>query len=89
MIRRILSGASATCGILGFQVDWERHRMKLSMFLKKTEPDLDAAATLQVRKNVKEDKKLAKGEKESCSPSSSTMPDPTHSAVTEAMSGQA
>ena len=40
--------------------------MKLSMFLKKTEPDLDAAATLQVRKNVKEDKKLAKGEKESC-----------------------
>ena len=34
------------------------------MFLKKTEPDLDAAATLQVRKNVKKDKKLAKGEKE-------------------------
>jgi hypothetical protein len=32
--------------------------------LKSVEPDLDAAATHQARKNIKEDKKLAKPERD-------------------------
>lgn len=49
---------------LGFHVDWKKVSDEDQYVLKSLEPDLDAAATLQVRKNVKEDKKLAKGEKE-------------------------
>jgi hypothetical protein len=49
---------------LGFQVDWKKVSDEDQYVLKSIEPDLAAAATLQVRKNVKEDKKLARGEKE-------------------------
>jgi hypothetical protein len=49
---------------LGFQVDWKKVSDEDQYVLKSVEPDLATAATLQVRKNVKEDKKLAKGEKE-------------------------
>jgi len=38
--------------------------MKTSNVLKSAEPDLEAAALLQVRKNIRDEKKLSKEEKE-------------------------
>jgi hypothetical protein len=49
---------------LGFQVEWKKVSDEDQYVLTSTEPDLKAAAVLQVRKNIKEDKKLAKPERE-------------------------
>jgi hypothetical protein len=49
---------------LGFQVDWKKIADDDQYVLNSIEPDLDAAAALQVRKNIRDDKKLTKQEKE-------------------------
>jgi hypothetical protein len=49
---------------LGFQVEWKKVSDDDQYVLTSIEPDLKAAAALQVRKNIKEDKKLAKPERE-------------------------
>jgi hypothetical protein len=49
---------------LGFQVEWKKVSDDDQYVLVSTEPDLDAAAALQARKNIKDDKKLSKQEKE-------------------------
>ncbi len=45
---------------LGFQVEWKKVADDDQYVLKSIQPDLNAAATLQVRKNVKDDKEAAK-----------------------------
>jgi hypothetical protein len=49
---------------LGFQVEWKKVADDDQYVLKSVEPDLDVAAILQVRKNIKEDKKIPKLEKD-------------------------
>jgi hypothetical protein len=49
---------------LGFDVEWKKVADEDQYVLKSVEPDLHAAATMQVRKNIRDDKKLAKQEKE-------------------------
>ena len=49
---------------LGFQVEWKKVSDDDQYILASVEPDLDVAAALQVRKNIKDDKKLAKQEKD-------------------------
>jgi hypothetical protein len=49
---------------LGFDVEWKRIADEDQYVLESVEPDLGAAVVLQVRKNIKDDKKLAKQEKE-------------------------
>ena len=49
---------------LGFQVEWKKVSEDDQYVLASVEPDLNAAAALQVRKNIKDDKKLAKQEKD-------------------------
>jgi len=49
---------------LGFQVEWRKVSDDDQYILASVEPDLDAAATLQLRKNIKDDKRLAKTERE-------------------------
>jgi len=48
---------------LGFQVEWKKVSDEDQYILTSIEPDLGAAAALHVRKNIKDDKKLAKLEK--------------------------
>ena len=49
---------------LGFQVEWKKVANDDQYVLKSVEPDLDTAAVVQIRKNIKDDKKLPKQEKE-------------------------
>jgi|HubBroStandDraft_4_1064222.scaffolds.fasta_scaffold30044_4 hypothetical protein len=49
---------------LGFQVEWKKVSDDDQYVLVSLEPDLGAAAALQLRKNIKDDKKLAKLEKD-------------------------
>ena len=49
---------------LGFQVEWKKVSDDDQYVLASVEPDLDVAAALQVRKNIRDDKKLAKQEKD-------------------------
>jgi hypothetical protein len=49
---------------LGFDVEWKKVSDDDQYILRSVDPDLDRAAALQVRKNVREDKKLGKKEKE-------------------------
>lgn len=49
---------------LGFDVEWKKVADEDQYVLKSVEPDFDAAAAMQVRKNIRDDKKLAKQEKE-------------------------
>jgi hypothetical protein len=49
---------------LGFDVEWKKVSDDDQYVLASIEPDLDRAAVLQVRKNVREDKKLGKTEKD-------------------------
>jgi hypothetical protein len=49
---------------LGFQVEWKKVADDDQYVLKSVEPDLANAAVLQLRKNIKADKKLPKQEKE-------------------------
>ena len=49
---------------LGFQVTWKKVADEDQYVLSSIEPDLAAAAALQVRKNIKEDKKLSRQERE-------------------------
>jgi hypothetical protein len=49
---------------LGFQVEWKKVADDDQYVLKSVEPDLDAASSSQVRKNIKDDKKLPKLEKD-------------------------
>lgn len=49
---------------LGFQVDWKKVSDDDQYVLASVEPDLETAAALQARKNVKDDKKLSKPEKD-------------------------
>jgi hypothetical protein len=49
---------------LGFEVEWKKVADEDQYVLKSAEADLDAAAAQQVRKNIRDDKKLAKQEKE-------------------------
>jgi hypothetical protein len=49
---------------LGFQLDWKKMADEDQYILKSAEPDLNAAALLQLMKNIRDDKKLAKHEKE-------------------------
>jgi hypothetical protein len=49
---------------LGFEVEWKNVADEDQYVLKSVEPDLDAAAILQVRKNIREDKKLVKQERD-------------------------
>ena len=49
---------------LGFQVEWKKVADDDQYVLKSVEPDLHAAALLQVRKNIKDDKKLGKTDKD-------------------------
>ena len=45
-------------------MDWKKVADDDQYVLKSIEPDLDAAVALQVRKNIKDDKKLGKLEKD-------------------------
>jgi hypothetical protein len=47
---------------LGFQVEWKKVAGEDQYVLKSLEPDLSTAAVLQVRKNIRDDKKLSKPE---------------------------
>jgi hypothetical protein len=49
---------------LGFDVEWKKVSDDDQYLLLSTEPDLDAAALLQVRKNIRDDKKLSRSDKE-------------------------
>lgn len=49
---------------LGFNVEWKKVSDDDQYILLSSEPDLDAAALLQVRKNIRDDKKLSRSEKE-------------------------
>ena len=49
---------------LGFHVEWKKVADDDQYVLKSVEPDLDAASMLQVRKNIRDDKKLARVEKD-------------------------
>jgi hypothetical protein len=49
---------------LGFKVEWHKVSDKDQYMLKSLEPDLDKAALILVRRNLKDDKKLGKNEKE-------------------------
>jgi hypothetical protein len=49
---------------LGFQVDWKKVADDDQYVLISLKPDLDAAAALLVRKNIRDDKKLSKHEKD-------------------------
>lgn len=49
---------------LGFEVEWKKAADEDQYVLKSVDANLDAAAALQVRKNIRNDKKLAKQEKE-------------------------
>jgi len=49
---------------LGFQVAWKKVSDEDQYLLASIEPDLDVAAVIQLRKNIKDDKKLCKSEKE-------------------------
>jgi hypothetical protein len=49
---------------LGFHVEWKKVSDEDQYVLASVEPDVDAAAALQIRKNVRDDKKLSKQEKE-------------------------
>jgi hypothetical protein len=49
---------------LGFNVEWKKVSDDDQYILSSTEPDLDAAALLQVRKNIRDDKKLGRSERE-------------------------
>jgi hypothetical protein len=49
---------------LGFQVTWKKVADEDQYVLASVEPDLAGAAALQVRKNIKEDKKLSKQERD-------------------------
>ncbi len=49
---------------LGFNVEWKKVSDEDQYILLSAEPDLDAAALLQVRKNIQGDKKLSRAEKE-------------------------
>jgi hypothetical protein len=48
----------------GFQVEWKKVSDDHQYILACVEPDLDAAVALQLRKNIKDDKKLSKAEKD-------------------------
>jgi hypothetical protein len=48
---------------LGFQVTWKKVADEDQYVLASIEPNIDAAAAHQVRKNIKEDKKLSKHDK--------------------------
>ena len=49
---------------LGFDVEWKKVSDDDQYILSTVEPDLDRAAGLQVRKNIRDDKKLSKSEKD-------------------------
>jgi hypothetical protein len=49
---------------LGFQVEWKKVSDDDQYILASVEPDLDAAVGLQLRKNIKDDKKLSKEERD-------------------------
>lgn len=49
---------------LGFDVEWKKVSDDDQYMLASAEPDLDRAAALQVRKNIREDKKLDKSGKD-------------------------
>ncbi len=49
---------------LGFDVEWKKVSDDDQYVLASIEPDLDKAAAQQVRKNIREDKKLSKTEKD-------------------------
>lgn len=49
---------------LGFDVEWKKVADEDQYVLKSVEPNLGAAGVLQVRKNIKDDKKLPRQEKE-------------------------
>ena len=63
-IKLTLNGGSEISRDLGFQVEWKKVADDDQYVLKSVEPDLTAAAVLQVRKNIKDDKKLPRHEKE-------------------------
>lgn len=50
---------------LGFDVEWKKVSDDDQYVLASIEPDLDKAAATQVRKNIREDKKLPKAQKDS------------------------
>jgi hypothetical protein len=49
---------------LGFEVEYRKVSDDDQYLLKSLQPDLDVAAALQVRKNIKDDKKISTAEKE-------------------------
>jgi hypothetical protein len=49
---------------LGFQVNWKKVSDEDQYILASIEPDLDLAAALQISKNLRDDKKLSKQERE-------------------------
>jgi hypothetical protein len=49
---------------LGFQVEWKKVADEDQYILNSAEPDLDSAAVLQLRKNIRDDKKLSKQDKD-------------------------
>lgn len=49
---------------LGFDVEWKKVSDEDQYILASAEPDLDRAAAAQVRKNIREDKRLTKSEKD-------------------------
>ena len=49
---------------LGFDVEWKKVSDDDQYMLTTIEPNLDRAAALQIRKNIRDDKKMAKSEKD-------------------------